>query len=834
MKPFFSVSEAEIFQELGTSSEGLSVKEAKERLEKFGKNALDEKKISKWALFFKQFHNFLIYILLAAATVSILVSAWKDVFVILAIIFINSVVGFWQELKAEISIAALKKLTESQNKVIRAGRVEEIPSSLIVPGDILLLYEGQLVTADVRLIETHGLMINEASMTGESAPVIKNHQEILAEETPIFELKNSALAGTIVVRGSGKGVVTKTGKDTYLASIAEKSQEKSPDSPFTKAIKVFAKRYVLIHLALFISLGVIGVMQKRALLDLAYILLASLVSAAPEGLPIVITLVMVVGALNLSRKKALVRHLASVETLGSANVIASDKTGTITTGNLVVKEVFSLNDDLLKNIAILCNDAREQAGDPLDIALLEWGEEDGLIEKSPRKWGYAFDAKLMLMATLNQINGKDTLLVKGAYESLKQKGSNQNDWGKLDAAHQKLLDQGLRVLSFGSGEWMGEDPDHWKITIAGLIGFLDPPKEGVIDAVESAKKAGIRLMMITGDHPMTAKAIAKEVEIYQEGDAILTGSEIESMDDGALLESFQKTSVLARILPEHKYRVVKLLQKQGQVVAVTGDGVNDVPALQAADLGIAMGSGTEAAKSAAKMIITDNNLNVIVEAIHKGRVIADNMRKIIYYLVSTSLQEIILISLSIFSSLTLPLTAIQILWINIVTDGTQDKTFAFIQGEGDVMKRGPKDPAKQFFDRSQILRILVFGGGTGLALFGLYLYLLPKAPFQLVSSVVFTSLVVSQWANSLQAQKEKEPFFKNVKLSFTINPYLYVGLALGVTLQWMILYLIPDFFDIEPIPFQFWKYPILFFVFAFLLVEVRKWVELLWKNYSAP
>lgn len=824
--PFQAWTIEETFKHLETSSKGLSGEEVKKRLALFGKNVIQEEKISKLRIFFRQFNNILIYILLAASIISISIGEWADFFIIDLIIIINSLIGFWQELKAETSIAALKKLTESRNKVIRDGTLVLIYSSELVPGDYLIFHEGEIVTADVRLVESTGLMVDESSLTGESAPIIKDHTALLPETALPYEWKNMLLTGTIIVRGGGRGVVVKTGDQTYLAKIAEKSKEASPDTPLTKALGFFAKRYVILLICLFSILGIIGHFQGRSIVDLAYILLASLVSAVPEGLPIVITLVMVLGAISLSKKKALIRHLPSVETLGSATVVASDKTGTITEGKLIVKEVYSHDLEKLKHVAALCNDSHEGLGDPLDVALSDWVEDyDGMRKKFPRRWAYSFDTRLMLMATVNVINKGEELLIKGAYEALKEKVENKEELKELDAAFHSFLEQGLRVLAFGQGKWVNQDPSTWKIKIVGLIGFLDPPKKGVKEAISFAKQAGIRVLMMTGDHPMTAKAVAKEVGIWAGNSQILTGKEIETLPDDRLLEAMKQTTVFARILPEHKYRIVKLLQGCKEIVAVTGDGVNDVPALKTADIGIAMGGGTEAAKSASKMVISDNNLTIIIDAIRNARVIADNVRKVIYYLASTSLQEICLISFAILTSLPLPLSAVQILWINIVTDGVLDKTFPFAKAEGNVMNRKPRKPEQQFFDLKQIIRILTFGLTLGLICYFLYLYLLDKYPFETVSTIMFTSVVVAQWANGIQAQKEAEPFFKNITKSLTINPLIFLGLAAGIALQCFAIYLAPKLFHSVPMNLEHWKYPAFIFLAAFGLVEIRKWIE---------
>ncbi|MFY9800869.1 MAG: cation-transporting P-type ATPase, partial [Methanoregula sp.] len=656
----------DLFTTLSTGPDGLSDTEVQARLAKFGKNTLKEEKTGRLIIFLRQFNSILVYILIIAAVISLIVSDIKDFFIIIFIIGVNSIIGFWQEVKAEVSLDALKKLTESKVTVIRDGTERIIPSEDLVPGDRVILTEGDLVTADIRLSETSALTVDESSLTGESLPVVKDHTAKVAEGAPPYDLKNSLLSGTTIVRGSGKGYVVATGKKTYFAGIAALAQERSPDSPFTKAIAHFSKRYVILLIGIFTLVGTIAFLQGRPLPEIAYLLIAQMVSAVPEGLPIVVTIIMVVGAMALSKRKTLVRYLPAVETMGSATVIASDKTGTITEGLLMVHDVFALDREALELAAALCNDARGNSGDPIDVALSRWvtGYED-IRTHNPRRWVYPFDTTKRLMATANVIGNEEWFYVKGAYEELKKHADNAHALGDLELQIETMAGRGLRVLAFGAGRWLGEDPGVWKFSIVGIVGFIDPPKKSAAEAVRVAQKAGIRVMMITGDHPLTAREIARSVHIWKEGDGLLTGPEIIVMSDDDLAASLKTTTVLARILPEHKHRIVKVLQEHGEIVTVTGDGVNDVPALRAADLGIAMGSGTEAAKSAAKMVIVDNDLSVIVDAIRNARVIVDNIRKVIYYLVSTSITEIVLISSTIFAGLPLPLLPIQILWINL-------------------------------------------------------------------------------------------------------------------------------------------------------------------------
>lgn len=820
----------EILKIYQTSYLGLDGADADKRLKLYGSNTLKEKEESKFLIFLRQFNSILIYVLCIASLISLTTQKYVDFAVIIFVITANSLIGFIQEIKALSSIKALKKLTESKTKIIRNGHILDLPSSQIVPGDVGIFNEGSVVTADVRLFESNGLMADESSITGESLPVIKDCEAKIPKEALPYELKNTLLTGTTIVRGVGKGIITKTGSNTYFASIAQE-KEKSPKTPLTRAIESFSRKYVAILIILFIIIGFVGFLQNRAFLDLTFILIAELVSALPEGLPIVVTTTMVVGAIALSKRKTLVRYLPSVETLGSATIIAIDKTGTITEGKLIVKECFSKDLEKTKIIASLCNDAKNRVGDPLDIALSDWAKNyEQINQKHSRIRSYPFDVRLRMMATVCEFEGIQTLFIKGAYESLKKIARNTDDFEELEKHLHVMSAKGLRTIALGYGDFIKADFKDWKIKIVAIIGFLDPPKAGVKEAVKDAKKANLKVIMLTGDFPLTAKTIAKEVGIFEDNDIVLTGNEIDQMDDKTLSETLKNTSVLARILPEHKLKVVRVLQENKQIVAVSGDGVNDVPALRAADLGIAMGSGTEAAKNVSKMIITDNNLRVIIDAIRNGRLMACNIRKVIYYLVSTSLQEIVLISSAIFSNLPLPLFPIQILWINLVTDGVLDKTFAFAKEEENLMRKQPKKLSVQFFDTYQILSIFIFSMATGLITLELFKHLITGYSYEVAVTVIFTSVVVLEWANGIQAQKEKEPFFKNIKKSFLINPFVFLAVGLGIVLQFLAIYVFDDIFLSVKIPFELWICPLSMFLLGFFIVELRKWLFLLFNK----
>lgn len=822
----------EILEMLETSADGLSKEEVTKRQKEFGLNLLKEHKVSKLSVLVGQFKSPLVVILLLASLISFSIGHRGDALLIALIVCINTLLGFWQELKALTSIEALNKMTQSKVTLLREGHAATIASSQIVPGDIVLLHEGDIVPADLRLTEVEGLSIDESVLTGESVPVNKEANVTLPNKTLPYELDNMALSGTIVVKGNATAVAVSTAQNTYIASIASKAQEKSPQSPLTKALDLFTKKLLAVIVLLIFIIGIIAFIQKRDLLEIIMLLVAEMVAAIPQGLPIVITLVLTIGAMTLSRKNVLVRYLPTVETLGSTTLIASDKTGTITQGKLVVKENFAIDETFTKIAAALANESKQGKGDPIDLALAQWlgGHYEEIRERFRRTSFYPFDTKYRLMASANIIHEEHKIVVKGAYESLKEFARNTQDFEKLQEAHDAFAAKGLRVLAFGVGDYESEGIQSWEINIVGLVGFLDPPKEDVSLAVQTAKNAGIRIMMITGDNALTATAIAKEVGIYVEGDSVVSGEEIAELDDETLKQKLANTSVWARMLPEHKYRIVKLLQESGEIVAVTGDGANDVPALKAADLGIAMGSGAEAAKATANMILLNNDLSVIIGAIQQGRIIADNIRKSIYFLVSTSFDEIVLITGAILMGYPLPLYPLQILWINIVADSALDKTFPFIKEEGDVMKRKPKKTTQQFFDKLQLARTLYASLITGLLALYVYHKLILTAGHDIAVSTVFTGMIIAIWVNGLQSLKEHEPFLKNIRVSFTINPYLWLGISIGIILQGSILIFAGEWLHAEIPGFEASLYITGMALSVFFLIELRKWLELWYRK----
>lgn len=819
----------ELYTLLESSPSGLETAQIDVRQRTYGANALKEEQRSLPAIFLDQFKSPIVAILIAAALLSLAMGHNTDGLIIIGILIINSLLGFFQEYRAETSIRALKKLTETHVRVIRMGLEALIPSDELVPGDVVFLGEGDLVSADIRLIESYGLQADEATLTGESIPSAKQSSQLFPPETPPYERSNILFSGTHIIKGTARGIVVGTGEYTYLATIAQSAQEQSPHSPLTRSLAIFSKRLIIVLIAILTIVGIVGLLQGRSVDEMASILLAELVSAVPEGLPIVVTLILALGAYRLSHHKVLVRHLPSVESLGSASVIATDKTGTITEGFLSVSQMEVLDEEGLKVCAALCNDATTERGDPVEMALVRWiGDEySSLQENNPRVFYHPFDPKARLMATVNRNGAQECLYIKGAYEALRAMSCNSSEeLERLDHAHDTMASLGLRLLAFGISDEKWEDPAQWSIRLVGLIGFADAAKNGASEAVIQAKEAGVRVIMITGDNPLTAQVIAQEVGIWKEGEKVLSGVEIEAMNDDALHRALKGCTVVARALPEHKYRIVKLLQEEGEIVAVTGDGVNDVPALKAADLGIAMGNGSEAAKSTAKMVITDNNLGVIVDAIRQGRIIAANLRKVIFYLLATCFDEIILISAAIVMGLPLPILATQVLWVNIVTDGVTDKTFPMCREEGNVMKNPPRKLKTQFFDRWQIARIAWVSIVNASVTLMVFIYLLNHGyEYAAALTVSFCIIVTSQWVNGILAQKENEPFFLNIGRSLTINPWIWIGVGIGIVLQGIALYAVPHWFHAVSPNWEMAAWIGGATGVVFVLIESYKWVE---------
>ncbi len=825
-----------VLKELDTSLSGLTESQAKDRLRLYGFNELEEEEESKLRVFLRQFASPLVVILLVAGFLSLLLGELKDATVIYGLVLVNGLLGFYQEIRALTSIRALKSITALKTRVLRDKDEKEIDVRFLVPGDIILLSEGDVVPADIRLVESVALQVDEAILTGESFPVGKMASVVLQEDAPIFERINCLYKGTTVVKGRAVGVVFATGRSTEIGRIARRMVERSPESPLTRALGILAKRLVFILFFSLFLLFLVGIYQGRDIKTLFFFIVAELVSAVPEGLPIVITLSLVVGVLRLSRQKTLVKYLPSAETLGSATYICTDKTGTITEGKPRVERYYPIDKFHLFMCAALCNDSNGIKGDPIELALLEWleGERFGwprVREAFERVWEHPFDAKRRFMAVVVKNGDSYDLYVKGAFESLLEMCKECPV--EIAKMHESYAKSGLRVLAFGHSKIkrIPHDVHRVKISLVGVIGFLDPPKSGVDEAVKTAREAGIRVVMITGDNLLTAKSVASMVNIYKDQDIAIEGKDLEKFSDDELYNLLKRLTVVARASPDDKYRIVKVLQQKGEIVAVTGDGVNDVPALKAADLGVAMGSGSSAAKDAAKMIITDNNLSVIVEAVKTGRHIAKNIGTAIRYLISTNAFEVMYVSFAILFGLPLPFYATQVLWINLITDGVQDKTFPFTKYEGNPMKEKPKKPQDVLVGKQQLLKILYNSVFITVCHVLLFSYLLRTFSYEQALTISFTSSALSQFPVGIQEISDR-PFFRDPLRFMLINPYIFLSVILGVSLQMVAIFFLSEYFHAVTLEWEHIKYALLIPVLTFLAIELRKCLFYLTTSHS--
>ncbi|MBI3600508.1 MAG: HAD-IC family P-type ATPase, partial [Nitrospinae bacterium] len=701
MKPWYQMNEDELYKELKTGRSGLSADEAHKRLSQYGQNKLEERKgKNPLIIFFEQFTNLLILILIIAAVISAFTGELIDTTVILGIIVLNAIIGFSQEYRAEKALAALKKLEIPAATTLRDGKYHQIPATDIVPGDIVILTAGERVPADIRLIESPNLMIDESPLTGESTPVEKISSP-LKEETALADRRNVAFKGTVITYGRGVGIVAATGMATELGRIANLIQETEKiKTPLQTRLDVMGKRLAAAALLLCLLIFIAGISRGEPLQLMFLTAISLAVAAIPESLPAVITIVLALGAYRMARENAIIRKLPAVETLGCITVICSDKTGTLTTNKMTVEEIyvggrtFQISNfksqisnrelithhsplDTLFKAMVLCNDASidgdKEIGDPTEIALLKAAAEIDKHEMErnyPRINEIPFDSFRKMMTTIHSspINSENhTAFVKGSVDSVLDVCSITDALKeRILSENEKMAAGGIRVLCFAYKEIEKGVPlkDAEKgLTFIGLVGMIDPPREEAYEAVEVCLKAGITPIMITGDHPVTARAIAKRLGITDGNGQIVTGKDMELLEPAHLSNLLSSVRVFARVSPEDKIRIVTVLKEKGHIVAMTGDGVNDAPALKKADIGVAMGiTGTDVSKEASDIILRDDNFATIVKAVYEGRVIYDNIRKFIRYMLSTNSGEILTMFFAIMIGMPLPVLPIQILW----------------------------------------------------------------------------------------------------------------------------------------------------------------------------
>jgi len=804
---------------------------------RFGPNEIPrEKSKTTLSIFIHQFASPLVYLLLIASVAAYFFGKVDDSLVILIVVLINSIIGTIQEGNAEKSLDSLRKLSLLKAIVLRNGLEESIPAKELVPGDIVKLSAGDGVPADGRLVDIASLSTSEAPLTGESLPVQKSLQ-IVNEGTPPSDQRNMVFSGTHVLTGRGTMVVTSTGLETEIGKIAHLTAiTEDPPTPLEKKIKVFSHKIILIALLLLMIVVATGLYNGLEAGQIIMIAISQLVGLVPEGLPIAVTVALAVGVQRMAKKGAIVRKLSAVETLGSTTVICSDKTGTLTKNQMTVCKVVMANGesldvtgsgldprgevlkssdkekylnskefDLLLYACVLCNDASLEkdekdewigTGDPTETSLLSLAIKGGLSisdfrEKYLRRSELPFDSDRKIMMTENIFPEGSRVFIKGAPEKILE-FSDKNNSQELKSSLLKMSEAGLRVLGFGhiDGNLNTEISDEelrGKINFLGFVGQIDPPREEVHAAIESCIESGIKPIMVTGDHKITGLSIAKTLGMAKANSKAIEGSELDSLSEVELKNVLNNVSVFARIRPAQKLKIVKTLQNLGHVVAMTGDGVNDAPALSKADVGVAMGiTGTEVSKQASEIIITDDNFSTIVAAIKEGRIVYGNLKKVILYLMSTSIAEVSVLLLALFLGFNPPLAAVQILWINLVTEGLVTINLILEPGEGDEMQRRPVNPKEALLSKDILSRLVFLATTITVVTFGWYFYRIKLGiPHQIVQTETFTLLALAQWFNVLNCRNSSKS-----ALSFSIlkNKWLLGGLVIGNILQILVVF----------------------------------------------
>jgi len=879
---WYQLNSKDILRTLKTSEEGLSDKEVEARLVQYGPNKLaEEEKINKLKILFHQFTSPLIYILLIAAIVTFLLHEYIDTGVIMAVVLLNAIIGYTQEFKAEKSVRALKEMLVPKARVIRDGLEKEIKSLELVPGDIVLLASGSKVPADLRLFSTIELKVEEAMLTGESIPAEKTTADIKEEHLTHGDQRNMAFMGTVVVSGRAHGIVVETGQGTALGQIAKEVREVSAfKTPLQEKLERFARLIGFVVIGFSSLVFGVGIMLGAEPSDMFMTAVAMAVSAIPEGLPIAVTIAMAIGVTRMARRNAIIRKLPAVETLGSTTVIGSDKTGTLTKNEMTVRVIFDgdktyevtgsgyepkgtisheqapVNAGELVNlrrvlrIGLLCNESNiyekdnsyRVDGDPTEGALIVSALKAGLDCEDERK-NYRqiamlpFESELGYMATLHEVKEKKVIFVKGAPERVLDMcargpaGENLERAGILQVA-ENFAKSGLRVLAMAyreAGADMEEITHHdieSKLIFAGFQAMLDPPRPEAVDAIKSCKEYGIRIVMITGDHGTTAAAIAAMLGITTEASRVLTGREIETMSDDELFNTLEKVSVFARVAPHHKLRIVRQLTRHGEIVAVTGDGVNDAPALKAAHIGIAMGKGgTDVAKEASDMVLADDNFASIFAAVEEGRVVYGNIRKVTLFLVSTGFGEIIAIMATILIGLPLPYIPAQILWLNLVTNGLQDIALAFEPAEEGTLKTTPKKAKEGILSSLMIQRTILMGvvmaAGT---LFVFISDLHAGVPLEKARTAALTTMVFFQFYQALNCRSETKSIFRMSPMG---NPYLLYAMIGAFFAQLAVLYVPPLqwIFRTVPLTMTEWLEVGLVTVTIIIAIEIDKWIR---------
>ncbi|WP_330582888.1 cation-translocating P-type ATPase [Peptoclostridium sp.] len=875
---WYSKSKAEVLEAFSVSKqEGLSAEESKVRLEKYGRNELKAKpKKSVARMFFEQLHDMLIYVLLGAAVITIAIGEHIDAAIILSVVVLNAVIGVIQEFKAEKAIEALQKMAAPRALVRRGGETSEIDSALVVPGDIVLLDAGRFVPADMRLLETVNLQIEESALTGESVPDDKRAEEIYTDpKTPLGDRTNMAYMSTLVTYGRGEGVVVATAMETEIGKIASILDEDIQEmTPLQQRLAEFGRVVGFMAMGICGLIFAISAFQKRDLFEMFLTAISLAVAAIPEGLPAIVAIVLALGVTRMSRKNAIVKKLPAVETLGSVNIICSDKTGTLTQNKMAVSKLFTLGGsrdvpaegenleasgdeiELMKTL-VLCSDATyengESTGDPTEVALVILGERHGIGRKQlhsahKRMGEKPFDSSRKLMSTLNEETVGYRVNTKGAIDNILKISDYAFVGGKVIPlteelkaeylkAAEEMSDMALRVLGAAYKYVeapIGEADMEVGLVVLGMVGMEDPPRLEVKASIAKAKGAGISPVMITGDHRNTAVAIAKELGIADSIEQSITGAEIDELSDEEFSEKISGYRVFARVSPEHKVRIVNAYRAKGNIVSMTGDGVNDAPSLKCADIGVAMGiTGTDVSKGASDMILTDDNFTTIVHAIEEGRNIYSNIRRSVIFLLSCNLGEVIVVVASVMFLWPVPLLPTQILWINLITDTFPAIALGIEPGDRDVMKKKPRDPNESFFAGGRGFRAVLGGALIGLLTLVAFYFGLAEYGYSLGSrgiseyaltyarTMAFVVLAASQLFYSLTMRSSTKSILEIGPFS---NRFLIGAIGLGLALQFAVVSIpfMTSAFKVQMLSQRDWVIVLLLSITPFAANEIIK------------
>lgn len=887
---WYSLEMQEVSSKLNTDLEkGISSELAKERLKTYGYNELTGKSgPTIWQMLLSQFQDFLVLILIGASLVSALIGEVTDSLVIILIVILNAVLGVVQEFRANKALEALKKMAAPEAKVIRDGKITEIPARELVPGDLVILEAGNYVPADLRLVESVNLKIEEASLTGESVPVEKNAEIVFNEDVPLGDRSNSAFMSTVVTYGRGKGIVVGTGMNTEIGLIAEMLESYEEEiTPLQKKLAELGKILGIASLAICGVVFLLGLIRGVPVLEMFMTAVSLAVAAIPEGLPAIVTIVLALGMQRMVKRHSIIKKLHAVETLGSTTVICSDKTGTLTQNEMTARKIFvngkfysisgegyrpegeftldgekvdPLADPDLKmlfTIGALCNDAKLEEsgtdgdktcriiGDPTEGCLVVGAAKasiclEELNKTKPRLQEIPFDSERKRMTTFHPHKDGYIACIKGAPDVMLNLSNRilkdgqilnltDDDRKQILEANHSMASQALRVLAFAFKleNEIPKDPKPEEVEkdmiFVGLVGMIDPARPEAKEAIQICKDAGIRPVMITGDYKDTAEAIARDLGMMDEDSKVVTGAELDAMSDEELVSIADEVSVYARVSPIHKLRIVEAIKQNNHIVAMTGDGVNDAPALKKADIGIAMGiTGTDVAKETAEMILTDDNFASIVAAVEEGRVIYSNIRKFIFFLLSCNIAEILIIFVAMLVGLPIPLKPIQLLWLNLLTDAFPALALGMEAKEPDIMKKPPRNPDEPIMDSRMKVQIAVQSIFMTVAVLGVFVFALNRTSnLQVAQTYAFATLIFSELLRAYTSRSETLSVFK---LGIFSNKYMLGGTLISFLLLLVVIYVpaLREIFDTVKLSIYDWDVIVLFGLIPFVAAEVSK------------